>query len=85
MTAFKNLPPWEDFLRGRDSDMLRMRLEFTKWLEKLHTKTLASHSALATPAMEQDAHEQWQAQTAKRHKAEGPPMPCPCCDAAWQQ
>ena len=30
MTAFKNLPPWEDFLRGRDSDMLRMRLEFTK-------------------------------------------------------
>ncbi len=26
MTAFKNLPPWEDFARGRDTDMLRMRL-----------------------------------------------------------
>ena len=84
MTAFKNLPPWEDFLRGRDSDMLRMRLEFTKWLEKLRTKTLASHSPFKTPAMEQDAHEQWQAHAAKRHKAEGPPMPCPCCDAAWK-
>ena len=24
MTAFKNIPPWHDFLKGRDSDMLRM-------------------------------------------------------------
>ena len=32
MTAFKNIPPWHDFLKGRDSDMLRMRLAFTKML-----------------------------------------------------
>ena len=83
MTAFKNLPPWEDFLRGRDSDMLRMRLEFTKWLEKLHTETLARHSAMKTPDMEQEAHDAWQAHASKRHKSEGPLMPCPCCDAAW--
>ena len=24
MTAFKNLPPWEDFARGRDTDIRRM-------------------------------------------------------------
>ena len=83
MTAFKNLPPWEDFLRGRDSDMLRMRLEFTKWLEKLHTETLARYSAMKTPDMEQEAHDAWQAHASKRHKSEGPLMPCPCCDAAW--
>ena len=33
MTAFKNIPPWHDFLKGRDSDMLRMRLAFTKMLD----------------------------------------------------
>ena len=33
MTAFKNIPPWHDFLEGRDSDMLRMRLAFTKMLD----------------------------------------------------
>ena len=83
MTAFKNLPPWEDFVRGRDSDMLRMRLKFTKWLEKLHTKTLARHTAMTTPDLEQEAHDQWQAHAAKRCRSQGPPMPCPCCDAAW--
>ena len=25
MTAFKNLPPWQDFVKGRESNMLRMR------------------------------------------------------------
>ena len=80
MTAFKNLPPWEDFLRGKDSDMLRMRLKFTRWLEELHKKTLAKHSDFKTPEMEDAAHEQWQTHAAKRHKAEGPPMPCPCCN-----
>ena len=33
MTAFKNMPPWHDFLKGRDSDMLRMRLAFTKMFD----------------------------------------------------
>ena len=50
MTAFKNLPPWGDFVRGRDSDMLRMRLEFTKVLEGMHEKTLAMHSDMKNNA-----------------------------------
>ena len=29
MTAFKNIPPWQDFVNGHDSDMLRMRMAFT--------------------------------------------------------
>lgn len=33
MTAFKNIPAWEDFVKGRDSDMLRMRLAFTHKLD----------------------------------------------------
>ena len=32
MTAFKNLPPWGDFVKGGDSDMLRMRKGFNKYL-----------------------------------------------------
>jgi hypothetical protein len=33
MTAFKVIPPWEDFVKGRESDMLRMRLAFTRELD----------------------------------------------------
>ena len=58
MTAFKNLPPWQDFLEGRESDMLRMRWTFTEWLERLHTETLARHSSLKTSEDENEAHEQ---------------------------
>ena len=29
MTAFKNIPPWQDFQKGSESDMLKMRLRFT--------------------------------------------------------
>ena len=38
MTAFKNLPPWHDFLKGRDSDMLRMRNEFIERLQPMPGK-----------------------------------------------
>ena len=57
MTAFKNLPPWSDFLEGRKSDMLRMRWTFTEWLEGLHVETLARHSSLKTREDENEAHE----------------------------
>ena len=44
MTAFKNLPPWDDFVKGRKSDMLRMRLAFTQkldaWLTRLGVQGL---------------------------------------------
>ena len=82
MTAFKNLPAWTDFVKGRDSDMLRMRSAFTAKLQELHQKTLARHSELKTCAQEARAHELWteqQAQRAKRQKMEGPRMPCTAC------
>ena len=85
MTAFKNLPPWGDFVKGRDSDMLRMRLAFTGRLQSLHERTLAKHSSLRTPELEAKAYEAWsenQKQRAKRQKREGPRLPCPAC-AAW--
>ena len=80
MTAFKNLPPWGDFVKGRDSDMLRMRLDFTRSLEQLHRRTLAKHSAQKTPELEQAAQEAFRAHQVKRRKFEGPLMSCPC----WQ-
>ena len=82
MTAFKNLPPWDDFAKGRDSDMLRMRREFTRGLERMHVLTLAQHSAMKTPELEAKAQDVWsdqQAQQAKRQRCEGPRMPCPEC------
>ena len=72
-------------MKGRDSDMLRMRLAFTGRLQRMHERTLAKHSALRTPDLEAKAHETWtelQAQSAKRQKQEGPRLPCPAC-AAW--
>ena len=40
MTAFKNLPPWSDFAKGRESPTLRMRQAFTDWLEEMHVETM---------------------------------------------
>ena len=57
MTAFKNLPPWQDFLEGHKSDMLRMRRAFTELLEELHAETLARHASLKTSEDENEAHE----------------------------
>ena len=82
MTAFKNLPAWQDFVKGRDSDMLRMRLEFTERLSQMHRRTLSRYSQFKTIEQEQHAHDVWQrsqATKAKRHKKEGPLMPCPAC------
>ena len=40
MTAFKNLPPWSDFVKGRKSPTLHMRQAFTDWLEEMHVETM---------------------------------------------
>jgi len=80
MTAFKNIPPWSDFTKGRSSDMLRMRLEFTQRLQSLHVRTLAKHSTMKTPEDEEKAMDLWdnqQADEAKRQRTRGPRMPCP--------
>ena len=62
MTAFKNLPPWEDFARGRQSDMLRMRQDFIRSLEEMHRRTLSNNSAFKTEEDEQTAREHWRQQ-----------------------
>ncbi len=82
MTAFKKLPPWGDFVKGKDSDMLRMRMEFQKRLQALHTRTLARHSEMKTPADKEVAHDEWIKRLAlqpTRQKKEGPRMPCFAC------
>ena len=84
MTAFKNLPPWQDFARGRETDMLRMRLAFTEILQGMHQRTLAEHSCMESEEAEREAHERWDAEQAckpKRRKQQEPLMPCPCCRA----
>ena len=82
MTAFKNLPPWNDFVRGRDSDMLRMRNAYIKKLWEYHQETLRQHSDMDTPAAEDAAHDEWSraraADTGVMQK-EPPRLPCPAC------
>jgi len=48
MTAFFNLPPWDDILRGSKSALLRMRQEFGERLEGMHCRTIARRSQMAT-------------------------------------
>ena len=84
LTAFKHLPPWTDFLKGRQSDMLRMRLQFTERLKGLHRRTLAKHSHMKTSDDEAEAHAAWtveQLEKPKKHKAEPPRRTCPACAA----
>ena len=83
MATSKNLPPWEDFVRGQDSDMLRMRKEFTHWLEKLHRKTMQKHSRFQTAEEEKMALKNFQAQTTASKEKKRPLLACPCCDA-WK-
>ena len=84
MTAFKNLPPWGDFVKGKESDMLFLRRAFTERLEQLHRHTLAKHSQMKSEHLEEEAWELWQQKQAgrtKRRKQGGPRMPCPACCA----
>ena len=83
MTAFKNIPPWYDFVKGRDSDMLRMRLAFTARLEEKHAATLQEHSSMKSSADEQEAFQQWrhaQDSGTKRAKKATPLLRCAECD-----
>ena len=59
MTASKNLPPWSDFVKGRESSTLKLRQTFTDWLEELHVETLKKHSFMASRDEEQAAHDAW--------------------------
>ena len=61
MTAFKNLPPWEDFQQGQDSDMLRMRQRFTGMLDRMRSQTTRKFSQFRTAEAENEACERWMA------------------------
>ena len=77
MTAFKNLPAWSDFVKGKESDMLHMRKRFNLELQRKHEHTLARHSAMTTPELEERAHELWMeahAKKAKHKKVDDPRM-----------
>ena len=84
MTAFKNLPPWEDFEKGQDSDMLRMRKRFTEMLHRKHTETMRKYSKFQNEEEENEAYEVWKGNCErdfKRRKVEPEQnrMPCPAC------
>ena len=83
MTAFKNLPPWGDFAKGKDSDMLRMRNAFLDKLSALHRSTLAKHSDMKTAEDEQARFCEWrdsQSRSTKRRRREAPALgKCAAC------
>ena len=80
MTAFKNLPPWEDFTRGKESDMLYVRQEFEKELEVMHEKTWKKHAE----GNEQQQHAKWQPKRRTCNVEAGPKFCCPACvDNGW--
>jgi hypothetical protein len=86
MTAFKNLPPWNDFEKGQDSDMLRMRKRFEEMLDRKHTETMRKHSEFQTTEAENEAYEIWserRERDPKRKKIEHQKdrRPCPACAA----
>ena len=62
MTAFKNLPAWDDFAKGYDTDMLRMRKRFTEMLEKKHTATMHKYSIMQNEQDEDDQYRVWREQ-----------------------
>ena len=86
MTAFKNLPPWDDFVKGRTSTMLSERQQFIKGLQEMHDKTMRCFTNMSNPAEQRNAMDVWtdqQALQSKRRKQNGPVMPCQACVEAW--
>ena len=80
MTAFKNLPAWGDFAKGKGSSIVQMPLAFTQKLVALHERTLAKHSNMPTSQHEEAEQDVWRQQQRKRPRRPGALMPCPACD-----
>ena len=83
MTAFKNLPPWNDFVTGQESDMLRMRNNYIDKLWDCHQQTLRHHTDMTTNEAEEAAHREWvraQAADTNTKPEELPRLPCPACE-----
>ena len=86
LTAFKNLPSFDDFKKGKQSPMLHRRQEFEVKLKQLHRQTLAKHSAMKDATAEEAEHTKWsamQAQNSKRRRTAPCPMRCAACEALW--
>ena len=60
MTAFKHIPPLNDFLKVLESDALKSRNQFDVRLEKMHRATLQENSAMQTEEDEKIAQDAWQ-------------------------
>ena len=83
MTAFKNLPAWSNFVKGRSSDMLRMRRDFVDRLNVMHQRTLAKYSSMKTPEDEIQEYTRWREKVEKqpkRQKTKALTLTCPECD-----
>ena len=80
-TGFKNLPPWDAFQKGQDSDMLRMRKRFTGMLDRKHTETMRKYSQFQTAEDENAAYEmsrERREREPKRRKVEPQQHRMPC-------
>ena len=82
MTAFKNLPPWNDFVKGKESNMLRMRSDFLTRLGYMHQRTVRKYSDMKNASDENIAFDDW---NQKRSGMSAPKkaskffQPCPQC------
>ena len=80
MTAFKNLPPFQEFQRGQASELLELRLGFMKILERLHRDTWQKYGRVD----EAEAHKSWKPKPKTKDVAEEAfRLACPCCEDAW--
>ena len=78
MTAFKHLPPWDDFKKGVNSEMLRMRLQFMKRFEEMHEGTWKRWAS----EDEETAHKNWKPKETYRNDV--PRRTCPgCAEHGW--
>ena len=87
MTAFKMLPPWSDFVKGRNSDLLRMRRAYEARLQKMHDRTMKKHTDMKSAEEEAAAHDAWtdaQAAKPKRKRCATTEHSCRACDA-WTE
>ena len=75
-TAFHNLPAWDEFAKGAESEMLRKRLDFTHALEELHAKSVKQ--VFRTGKAEEDAFTQWRLHQGKRRSKSPPKTRCTC-------
>ena len=75
MTAFKNLPPWEDFMRGKESDMLFLRKQFDKELEAKHKDTWNHYGR----GDEEEKHAKWQPKPRTFNLEATAKRCCPAC------